>query len=91
MITDLTYNKDKYIEVFTSVINLLEDGSLTPIPQLREVIDIVELARSKANTAIRIAIRKSNMDTLKKVQLEQLHKEDPKNENSRIYGTLVKD
>ena len=82
MITDLIYNKDKYIELFTSVINLLEDGSLTPTPQLREVIDILELARSKANTAIRKAIRKSNMDTLKKVQLERLHKEDPNNESS---------
>jgi hypothetical protein len=79
MITDLIYNKDKYDELFTSVINLLEDGSLTPTPQLREVIDILELARSKANTAIRKAIRKSNMDTLKKVQLEQLHREDRKN------------
>ena len=79
MITDLIYSKDKYDELFTSVINLLEDGSLTPTPQLREVIDILELARSKANTAIRKAIRKSNMDTLKKVQLEQLHREDRKN------------
>ena len=77
MITDLIYNKDKYNELFTSVINLLEDGSLTTTPQLREVIDIVELARSKANSAIRKAIRKSNMDALKKVQLELLHKEDP--------------
>ena len=83
MITDLIYNKDKYNELFTSVINLLEDGSLTPTPQLREVIDIVELARSKANSAIRKAIRKSNMDTLKKVQLEGLHREDPKNENPK--------
>ena len=83
MITDLIYNKDKYNELFTSVINLLEDGSLTPTPQLREAIDIVELARSKANSAIRKAIRKSNMDTLKKVQLERFHKEDPKNENSK--------
>jgi len=81
MITDLIYNKDKYDELFSSVINLLEDGSLTPTPELREFIDIVELARSKANSAIRKAIRKSNMDTLKKVHLEQLHKEDPKNEN----------
>ena len=79
MITDLIYSKDKYDELFTSVINLLEDGSLTPTPQLREVIDILELARSKANTAIRKAIRKSNMDTVKKVQLEQLHREDRKN------------
>lgn len=80
MITDLIYSKDKYDELFTSVINLLEDGSLTPTPQLREVIDILELARSKANSAIRKAIRKSNMDTLKKVQLEQLHREDRKND-----------
>ena len=79
MITDLIYNKDKYHELFTSVINLLEDGSLTPTQQLREAIDILELARSKANTAIRKAIRKSNMDTLKKVQPEQLHREDRKN------------
>jgi len=78
MITDLIYNKDKYNELFTSVINLLEDGSLSPNPQLRDTIDIVELARSKANSAIRKAIRKSNMDTLKKVQLERLHKEDQK-------------
>ena len=76
MITDLIYNKDKYNELFTSVINLLEDGSLTTTPQLREVIDIVELARSKANSAIRKAIRKSNMDALKKAQLERLHKEE---------------
>jgi hypothetical protein len=79
MITDLIYSKDKYDELFTSVINLLEDGSLSPTPQLREIIDIVELARSKANSAIRRAIRKSNLDTLKKVQLEQLHREDWKN------------
>ena len=79
MITDLIYNKDKYDELFTSVINLLEDGSLTPTPQLREVVDILELARSKANTAIRKAIRKSNMDAIKKAQLEQLHREDRKN------------
>ena len=76
MITDLIYNKDKYNELFTSVINLLEDGSLTTTPQLREVIDIVELARSKANSAIRKAIRKSNMDALKKAQLERLHEEE---------------
>ena len=79
MITDLIYNKDKYDELFTSVINLLEDGSLTPTPQLREVVDILELARSKANTAIRKSIRKSNMDAIKKTQLEQLHREDRKN------------
>jgi len=79
MITDLIYNKDKYDELFTSVINLLEDGSLTPTQQLREAIDILELARSKANSAIRRAIRKSNMDIFKKAQLEQLHKEDHKN------------
>jgi hypothetical protein len=79
MLTDLIYNKDKYNELFTSVINLLEDGSLTPIPHLREVIDILELARSKANSAIRRAIRKSNMDAVKKVQLEKLHREDRRN------------
>jgi len=79
MLTDLIYNKDKYNELFTSVINLLEDGSLTPTQQLREVIDILELARSKTNSAIRRAIRKSNMDTLKKARLEQLHREDHKN------------
>jgi hypothetical protein len=79
MITDLIYSKDKHDELFTSVINLLEDGSLTPTPQLREVIDILELARSKANSSIRKAIRKSNMDAIKKVQLEKLHREDRKN------------
>ena len=79
MLTDLIYNKDKYDELFTSVINLFEDGSLTDTQQLREVIDILELARSKANSAIRRAIRKSNMDTFKKAQLEQLHREDHKN------------
>ena len=79
MITDLIYSKDKYDELFTSIIKLLEDGSFTPTPQLREVIDILELARSKANSAIRRAIRKSNMDTVKKLQLEQLHREDRKN------------
>ena len=79
MITDLIYNKDKYNELFTSVINLLEEGSLTPTPQLREFIDMVEIARSKANSAIIRAIRKSNMDTVKKLQLEQLHREDRKN------------
>lgn len=82
MITDLIYSKDKYHELFTSVINLLEDGSLTPTQQLREVIDILELARSKANSAIRRAIRKSDMDTFKKSQLEQLHKEDHKHGQS---------
>lgn len=78
MKTDLIYNKDKYEELFTSVINLLEDGSLTPTPHLREVIDILESARSKANSVIRRAIRKSNMDKLKKIQLERLHREDRK-------------
>jgi hypothetical protein len=39
----------------------------------------LELARSKANSAIRKAIRKSNMDAIKKVQLEKLHREDRKN------------
>ena len=82
MLTDLIYNKDKYDELFTSIINLLEDGSLTPTPQLREVIDILELARSKANSAIRRAIRKSNLDTVKKLQLEQLHREDRRNDNT---------
>ena len=82
MLTDLIYNKDKYDEFFTSIINLLEDGSLTPTPQLREVIDILELARSKANSAIRRAIRKSNLDTVKKLQLEQLHREDRRNDNT---------
>jgi len=76
MITNLIYSKDKYHELFTSVINLLEDGSLTPTPELREFIDIVEVARSKANSAIRRAIRKSDMDASKKDRLEQLHKED---------------
>jgi hypothetical protein len=71
MITDLIYNKDKYDELFTSVINLLEDGSLTPTPELREFIDMVEYARSKANSAIRRAIRKSNMPLDRKVQLEK--------------------
>ena len=79
MLTDLIYNKDKYDELFTSIIKLLEDGSFTPTPQLREVIDILELARSKANSAIRRAIRKSNMDAFRKAQLEQLHKEDHRN------------
>ena len=50
-----------------------------PTPELREFIDIVELARSKANSAIIRAIRKSDMDASKKDQLEQLHKEDHEN------------
>jgi len=83
MITDLIYSKDKHDELFTSVINLLEDGSLTPTPQLREVIDILELARSKANSAIRRAIRKSEMSLNRKVELERLHKEDRKNGKSK--------
>ena len=78
MITDLLYNKDKYHELFTSVINLLEDGSLTPTTELREFIDVVEIARSKANSAILRAIRKSNIEANKKAQLERLHKEDRK-------------
>ena len=36
----------------------------------------MEVARSKANSAIRRAIRKSDMDASKKDRLEQLHKED---------------
>ena len=83
MLTDLIYNKDKYDELFTSVINLLKDGSLPPSPHLREVIDIVELARSRANSAIRMAIRKSNLDKVNKAQLEKLHKEDHKNGKSK--------
>jgi hypothetical protein len=78
MITDLIYNKDKYHELFTSVINLLEDGSLTPTSELREFIDIVEIARSKANSAIIRAIRKSDMEDTKKAQLERFHKKDRK-------------
>jgi hypothetical protein len=86
MITDLIYNKDKYHELFTSVINLLEDGSLTPTPQLREFIDLVEIARSKANSAIIRAIRKSDMDASKKAKLEKLHQENQKygKRNSKI-------
>ena len=79
MITDLIYNKDKYNELFASVINLLKDSSLTPTSQLREAIDILELARSKANSAIIRAIRESNMDASKKDKLEQIHKEDHEN------------
>ena len=78
MITDLIYNKDKYHELFTSVINLLENGSLTPTPELREFINIVEIARSKANSAIRRAIQKSDMPPIEKDQLKRLHKEDRK-------------
>ena len=76
MKTDLIYCKDKYDELFTSAINLLEDGSLTPSPQLREFIEILETARSKANSAIRWAIRKSEMSLSRKVELERLHKEN---------------
>jgi len=72
MKTDLIYCKDKYDELFTSVINLLEDGSLIPSSQLREFIEILETARSKAN----FAIRKSEMSLNRKVELEQLHKEN---------------
>ena len=57
MITDLLYSKDKYNELFTCVINLLEEGSLTPTSQLREFIEILEAARSKANSAIKRAVR----------------------------------
>jgi len=76
MKTDLIYCKDKYDELFTSVINLLEDGSLIPSSQLREFIEILETARSKANFAIRRIIRKSEMSLNRKVELEQLHKEN---------------
>jgi len=79
LITDLIYGKDKYHELFASVINLLKDSSLTPTSQLREAIDILELARSKANSAIIRAIRESNMDASKKDKLEQIHKEDHEN------------
>jgi len=76
MKTDLIYCKDKYDELFTSVINLLEDGSLIPSSQLSEFIEILETARSKANFAIRRIIRKSEMSLNRKVELEQLHKEN---------------
>lgn len=76
MLTDLIYSKDKYEELFKSVIDLLEDGSLMPTPELKEFVHIVEIARSKANSAIIRAIRKSNMKAAKKAQLERLHKKD---------------
>ena len=70
MITDLIYNKDKYNEFFTSVINLLENDSLT-YTELREFIEIMESTHTFAISAIRKAIQKSDMPLDRKVQFER--------------------
>ncbi len=75
MKTDLIKCKDKYDDLFTSVIYLLENGSLITSTEIREFIEIMESAHSKANSAIRKAIRKSDMPLSKKAQLKRLHKE----------------
>ena len=61
--------RDRYDKLFTSVINLLENDSLTHT-ELREFIEIMESTYTFAISAIRKAIQKSDMPLDRKVQLE---------------------
>lgn len=56
--------RDWYDKLFTSVINLLEDDSLTHT-------EIMESSHSVASSAIRKAIQKSDMSLDRKAQLER--------------------
>ena len=56
--------RDRYDKLFTSVINLLEDDSLTHT-------EIMESSYTFASSAIRKAIQKSDMSLDRKAQLER--------------------
>ena len=62
--------RDRYDKLFTSVINLLEDDSLTHT-ELIEFIEIMESTHTFASSEIRRAIRKSEMSLSRKDQLER--------------------
>jgi len=62
--------RDRYDKLFTSVINLLENDSMT-YTELREFIEIMESTHTFAISAIRKAIQKSDMPLDRKVQLER--------------------
>ena len=61
--------RDRYDKLFTSVINLSKNDSLTHT-ELREFIEIMESTYTFAISAIRKAIQKSDMPLDRKVQLE---------------------
>jgi len=56
--------RDRYDKLFTDVINLLEDDSLTHT-------EIMESSHTFASSAIRKAIQKSDMSLDRKAQLER--------------------
>jgi len=62
--------RDRYDKLFTSVINLLENDSLTHT-ELIEFIEIMESTHTFASSEIRKAIQKSDMPLDRKVQLER--------------------
>ena len=62
--------RDRYDKLFTSVITLLENDSLTH-SELKEFIEIMESTHTFAISEIRKAIQKSDMPLDKKVQLER--------------------
>ncbi len=62
--------RDRYDKLFTNVINLLQDGSLTHT-EMREFIEIMESTQAFASSAIRKAIQKSNMALREKANLKE--------------------
>ena len=62
--------RDRYDELFITVIYLLQEGSLTHT-EIREFIDIMETAHTFATSAIIKAIQKSDMAPDRKDQIEK--------------------
>ena len=62
--------RDRYDKLFTSVIDLLENDSLTHT-ELIEFIEIMESTHTFASSEIRRGIRKSEMSLSRKDQLER--------------------
>ena len=62
--------RDRYDELFMTVIYLLEEGSLTHT-EIIEFIEILGSARIFASSAIITAIQKSDMAPDRKYQLER--------------------
>jgi hypothetical protein len=67
---DLGKCKDKYDELFITVMYLLQEGSLTHT-KIIEFIEILESAHTFASSAIIGAIQKSDMAPDRKDQLER--------------------
>jgi ABC-type bacteriocin/lantibiotic exporter with double-glycine peptidase domain len=74
--------KDRYDELFITVIYLLQEGLLTHT-EIREFIEILESAHTFASSAILKAIQKSDMAHDIKIQLEKELKQSLK-QNSNM-------